>query len=74
MLFANVCARFIRSCYGEFWVWDFLGFHVSLWCLVHSGGSGFAGLPPVVYRAWVKLVCLLLDSPFGRCPVGALPS
>ena len=47
---------------------------VSLWCLVHSGGSGFAGLHPVVYRAWVTLVCLLLDTPFGRRSVGALPS
>ena len=26
MLFANVCAGFIRSCHGEFWEWHFFGF------------------------------------------------
>ena len=39
-------------------VHQFLGFHVSLQCFVHSGGSSFAGLHPVVYKAWVTLVCL----------------
>ena len=49
------------------------GFVVSSWCLVHMGSSGFAGLL-AVYKAWVMLVCLLLDTPFGRRSVGALPS
>ena len=52
MLFANVCAGFISSSYGQLWVWRFLGFLVSSWCLVHVGGASFAGLP-VVYKAWV---------------------
>ena len=72
MLFANVCAGFIRSCYGEFWEWHVLGFLVSSWCLVHIGSASFAGLP-VVYKAWVTSVCLLLDTPFGRRSVEALP-
>ena len=37
MLFANVCAGFIRSCYEDFWVWHFLGFLASLLCLVCWG-------------------------------------
>ena len=45
MLFANVCAGFISSCYGERWDWRFLGFLVSSWCLVHLGSASFAGLP-----------------------------
>ena len=31
-LFANVCAGFISSCYGECGKWRFLGFLASLWC------------------------------------------
>ena len=58
MLFANVCARFISSYWGEPWVW----------CFVHMGS-----VSPVVYKTWVTLVCLLLDTPFGRRSVGALP-
>ena len=72
MLFANVCAGFIRSCCGEYFFWRFLGFLVSSWCLVHMGTPSFAGLP-VVYKTWVTQVCLLLDTPFGRRSVGALP-
>ena len=72
MLFANVCAGFIRSRYGEFWVWHFLGFLASSWCLVHMVSATFADLP-VVYKVWVTSVCLLLDTPFGRKSVGALP-
>ena len=89
MLFANVCAGFISSCYGECCYWrlgcsfpvmgDFgfcfgilFFFFVSSLCLVHMGSSSFAGLP-VVYKAWVTSVCLLLDTPFGRRSVGALP-
>ena len=34
--------------------------------------SGLSGLP-VMYKSWVILVCLLLDTPFGRRSVGALP-
>ena len=69
ILFANVCAGFISSCYGECCFWRFL---VSSWCLVHMESASFASLP-VVYKAWVIKVCLLLDTPFGRRSVGALP-
>ena len=37
MLFANVCAGFIRSRYGEFREWHFLGFLAPLLCLVCLG-------------------------------------
>ena len=43
----------------------FFCFLISSWCLVHMESSSFATLP-AVYRAWVTLVCLLLDTPFGR--------
>ena len=72
MLFANVCAWFISSCYGECCFWHFGSFLVSSWCLVHMGSPSFAGLP-VVYKTWVIKVCLQLDTPFGRRSVGALP-
>ena len=72
MLFANVCAGFISSCYGECFLWRFFGFLVSSWCLVHMGSPSFAGLP-AVYKTWVTQVCLLLDMPFGQSSVGALP-
>ena len=48
------------------------GFLVSSWCFVHVESSSLAGLP-VVYKAWVTLVCLLLDTPFRRRSVEALP-
>ena len=47
-------------------------FLVSSWCLVHMENTSFASLP-VVYKTWVTDVCLLLDTPFGRRSVGALP-
>ena len=50
----------------------FVAFLVSSWCLVHMGSASFACLP-VVYKAWVTSVCRLLDTPFGRRSVGALP-
>ena len=50
----------------------FLGFLVSSWCLVHMESTSLASLP-VVYKTWVTPVCLLLDTPFGRRSVGALP-
>ena len=50
----------------------FLCFLVSPWCLVHMVSPSFAGLP-IVYKAWVTQVCLLLDTPFGRRSVEALP-
>ena len=52
MLFANVCAGFIHSCYGEFWVWHFLGFLASLLCLVCLGSASFASLP-FAQKTWV---------------------
>ena len=50
-----------------FWV-----FLVSLWCLVHLESAGFGSLP-VVYKAWVTSVCLLLDTLCGRRSMKALP-
>ena len=50
----------------------FFVFLVSSWRLVHMGSTSLAGLP-VVYKTWVTQVCLLLDMPFGRRSVGALP-
>ena len=52
MLFANVCARFISSQYGEFGYWSFLGFGCFSLCLVRMGSVSFAILPNV-YRTWV---------------------
>ena len=52
MLFANVCARFILSCYGELWVWHFLVFLASLLCLVRLGSASLASLP-FAHRTWV---------------------
>ena len=36
------------------------------------GSASFAGLP-IVYKTWVTLVCLLLDTPLGRRLVKAVP-
>ena len=58
---------------GNFWVWLFLVFLASLLCFVHMEGASLASLPPVVYRACVTKMCFLLDTPFGRRSVGALP-
>ena len=66
MLFANVCAGFISSCYGERGFRRFLGFWASPWCLVHMEGASLASLPLCVHRARVTEVCLSLDTPFGR--------
>ena len=48
MLFASVCAGFIRSCNGEFWDWRFLGFLASLLCLSPCCAQdlGYVGVPP----------------------------
>ena len=72
MLFANVCAGFIRSCYGKFRESHFLFFLASLLCLVCLGSASFAGLP-FAHKTWVLLVCLLLDTSFWHCSVEALP-
>ena len=45
--------RFIRSCYGEFWVWHFLVFLASLLCLVCLGSASFASLP-FAHKTWVS--------------------
>ena len=50
-----------NASFGVFW---------ALWFLLWS--PSFAGLP-AVYKTWVTQVCLLLDTPFGRRSVGALP-
>ena len=72
MLFANVCAGFIRSCYGEFWEWHFFVFWLLFCVLCALGSASFAGLP-FAHKTWVILVCLLLDTSFWRCSVEALP-
>ena len=64
MLFANVCEGFISFCHGECFFWHFFGFVVSPWGFVHMESPSLAGLP-VVYKAWVTQVCLLLDMPSG---------
>ena len=72
MLFANVCAGFIRSCYGEFGEWHVLGFFAFLLCPVCLGSASFAG-HPFAHKTWFTLVCRLLDTPFWRRSVGVLP-
>ena len=59
------CAAFISSCYEERNFRRFLGSLTSARCLVHLESTSVPGLP-VVYKTWVTLVCLLLDTPFGR--------
>ena len=56
-----------NAVFGSFWAFRFLP-----WCLVHLESSSLAS-PPVVYKTWVTQVCLLLDTPFGRRSVEALP-
>ena len=58
MLFANVCAGFISSCYGACSFRRFFGSLASSRCLVRMGGAGLAS-PPVVHKTWVAKVCLL---------------
>ena len=49
-------------------------FGISSVSCVFGGGEGVSlASHPVVYKAWVTLVCLLLDTPFGRRSVEALP-
>ena len=68
-----VCQR-MRRVY-PFLLWRILGmaffglFGFSSWCL---GSASFASLP-VVHKTWVTSVRLLLDTPFRRRSVGALP-
>ena len=49
-----------------------LGFGL-FWAFGFSLFPSLASLPDV-YKTWVIQVCLLLDTPFGRRSVGALPS
>ena len=52
----------------------FLCFFASLWFLVHLGRGAGLTSHPVVFKAWVTVVCLLLETPFGGLfPVEALP-
>ena len=64
MLFADVCAGFISSCYGEWWPPAFFGFLASIQRLVHLGvlvllvytcceqGLGNVGVPPAGHALW----------------------
>ena len=59
--------QFVRRVH-QFLLWGTLGMAflvlwASRWCLVHMGSASFASLP-VVYKAWIKSVCLLL---WGEC-------
>ena len=45
-----------------------LGFLLGVLCI-----WGVQAFLPVVYKTWVTQVCLLLDTPFGRRSVEALP-
>ena len=54
--------------YGFSCFWAFL---LLLCALCTLGGIGLGFLPPVVYKAWVLLVCLLLDArPTGEGRLG----
>ena len=64
MLFANVCAGFIRSRYGEFWKWHFLVFLASLLCLVCLGDASFAGRP-FAHKTWVTWCASCWTRLFG---------
>ena len=71
MLFANVCARSICSCYGLwFWVLRFLGFLLLLCVLVDMGTArkfwlcwapccvqdlGYSGVPPAGHALWAEV-------------------
>ena len=55
MLFADVCAGFISSCYGGCGKWRLGGFLAFLWRLVHMGEV----LALLVYT----LLCARLGSP-----------
>ena len=44
-----------------------------LFCVLCAWGGASLASPPVVHKTWVTSVCLLLDTPFGRRSVGALP-
>ena len=67
------CARvFFIFWYGVGGKGSFFGFLASPWCLVHPGGTSFAGYLPCVYKVWVSKLCLMLDTPCGRRSVGAL--
>ena len=52
---------------GIFWVFWFLLGVLCIWGVLAWLVS------PAVYKTWVTLVCLLLDTPFGRRSVEALP-
>ena len=56
-----------NAVFGVLWAFLFL-----LGVLCTLGSSSLSGLT-VMYKSWVTEVCLLLDTPFGRRSVGALP-
>ena len=71
VLFANVCAGFIRFCYG---VCGCVALPRDSCCSQGSCSSGSAGLHPCVRGTGATQACLSLDTPFGRRSAGALSS
>ena len=51
---------------------SFWAFWLLLGALCILGVLAKLVIPPCVYKAWVSMMCLLLDTPFGRRSVGAL--
>ena len=72
MFFANVCAGFIRLCYGAGGKRRCLGTLGSPGDSTHLGCISFANLPPCVCGTWAAQPCLSLDTLFGRSSARAL--
>ena len=66
MLFANVCAGFIRLCCGIGGKRRCLRTLGSPGGSTHLGSISFANLPSCVCGTWATQACLSLDTPFGR--------
>ena len=57
MLFANVCAGFISSCYGECGQWCFLGFFgfFSVSCAYGGSEEGTISVKMITDLTWCRL-------------------
>ena len=74
MLFANVCAGFIRLCYGVGGKRRCLGTLGSPGGSTNLGGVSFPDLPSCVCGTWATQACHSLDTLFGRSSARALSS